>query len=233
MAFPDWGQASKNWAERPDQHSSEQPAESAERSAQDPAEEPVGDQETGSRGNEPGDKGEAVAARENSWRCSMGWKDLCDLAKARYAEIGWLRKCWGRLWIALGAAVSLFLVMLIFSIFLLSVSRSISQGITTAISLLGAVVSGTAMKWITTERKAAVAEDEKALNDVKSLCAPRTKPPLPATPSPGTKGGDGGIRPKALGTEIVDSWFNELKQARESGPAVRAYVAKLRGEETR
>jgi hypothetical protein len=157
-------------------------------------------------------EGDAIFSR----RCVLPLQTPCDFAKARYVDIGRLRKSWGTLWIILGAVVVLFLITLIVSIvFFLH-----SSWLPAATSALGTIVSGAATGWVTTQRKVAVEEDEKAFADLVQQCGSTTQEKYVG--GPGTMVG---------GHVVVDApWFEELQAARRSSRAARHYLATLRGE---
>jgi hypothetical protein len=136
----------------------------------------------------------------------------CDFAKARYLDIGRLRKLWGMLWIFLGASVALFLGTSV----LLFLRTNWLPG---AISLLGTIVNGTAMKWLITQRKVAANEEESAFAELVQHCGPpaSSASSFAATADPGT-------------AVIQSNWFQRLEAAKQSAHAARLYLASRREE---
>ena len=139
----------------------------------------------------------------------MALKTPCDFAKARYVDIGRFRKLWGSLWILLGASVALFLFVSV----VLFIRSSWLPG---AISALGTIVNGAGMTWITTQRRVAADEEEKAFAELIQQCAPPSA--------------ELGFLPDSRIAVMQSEWYQQLEAAKQSGRAARRFLANLRAE---
>jgi hypothetical protein len=90
--------------------------------------------------------------------------DPCEIAIARYKDIARWRNLWTILLFVFGASVVAFLSVAI----LLFIRAGWLAG---AISMVGTIVNGVAVKWVVERRAEAVAEDEAAYLDVQARCA--------------------------------------------------------------
>ena len=143
----------------------------------------------------------------------MSLQTPCDFAKARYVDIGLLRKLWGRLLFILGVSVTLFLSIAI--VFFLR-----SKWLPSALSVLGTIMNGAAMKWITTQRKIAAEEEVQAFHELVQQCGGTTQAMHCLTT---------GLE-DPLTKMVESSWFQEVEAARQSSQEATRFLAKLRGE---
>ncbi len=164
----------------------------------------------------------------------MALKTPCDFAKVRYVQIGLLRKTWSWLLLIIGASLGIFLVLAI----LLFIRSSWLPG---AVTMLGTIVTGPAMKWINDQKNAAVEEDKEAFADLERTCGPAFFNPPPSAPKKGGSGagpvisftplaGIEDLTSRVAGEPEIASWFQELQAARQSARAAKSYLAALRGE---
>jgi ABC-type branched-subunit amino acid transport system permease subunit len=93
----------------------------------------------------------------------------CEYAKERHRNFAKWRNLWSILLFAFGCALVLFLIGAI----LLFIRQ---DWITTALTALGTIADGVAVKWIVTRRTEAVKEEEEAYKDVESTCAGSDRP---------------------------------------------------------
>jgi hypothetical protein len=162
----------------------------------------------------------------------MALETPCDFAKVRYVEIGRLRNTWSWLVFLIGAALAIFLILAI----LLFIRSAYLPG---ALTTLGTIVTGPALKWINDQRKTAVDEDAKAFADLERTCGPTL------VYRPATAMHVGVARPIAGFTPLVGieslafdepgepetpQWYREIQAARQSAGAAKSYLATLRGE---
>ncbi|MGP8251368.1 MAG: hypothetical protein ACLQHF_04990 [Terracidiphilus sp.] len=161
----------------------------------------------------------------------MALKTPCDFAKVRYVEIGLLRKTWSWLLFVIGASLGIFMILAI----LLFIRLSWLPG---AITLLGTIVTGPAMKWINDQKSAAVKEDKEAFADLERTCGPAFHS-LPAEPPTGPTGPVFGFTPLAGVADLISNefgetamapWYQEVQVARQSAGAAKSYLAALRGD---
>lgn len=141
---------------------------------------------------------------------SLPLTTLCDFAKVRYVDIGRLRKLWGTLWFLLGVSVALFL-----SISILFFLRA--SWLAGAVGLLGTIVNGAGMTWITTQRRIAADEEEKAFSELVQHCAAPAESKRGFFPEPSDR----------MAVRKSD-WFQELEAAKRSDDAAKRFLANLR-----
>lgn len=134
----------------------------------------------------------------------MALQTPCDFAKARYVDIGRLRQLWGGLWFVLGMSVALFL-----SISIVLFLRS--SWLPGAVGVLGTIVNGAAMTWITTQRRIAADEEEKAFAELLQHCAPPPAAELGFFP---------GLNDR-VATVMQSDWYHQLEAAKQSGQAAK------------
>jgi hypothetical protein len=87
----------------------------------------------------------------------------CEYARERHQNLAKWRNLWTILLFAFGSAVILFLAIAV--IFFLRQSW-----LTGAVSALGTMANGVAVKWVVDRRAEAVKEEEDAYKDVESKC---------------------------------------------------------------
>ena len=144
----------------------------------------------------------------------MALETPCDFARARYLDIGRFRRLWAILVFVLGVSVALFLCVSI----LLFLRSSWLPG---AIGMLGTLVNGAAMSWITSQKATAADEEQKAFDELVKTCGPHARQDVMGF-MPDVH------NPKAA--VMQSEWFRKLQAAKQSGKAAMLYLASLRGE---
>ena len=92
----------------------------------------------------------------------------CDYARARHRNLVIWRNLWTVLLFIFGIAVVLFLVLAI--LYFLR-----QDWLLAALTTVGTIVEGVGIKWVAERRTEAVAEEERAYEDVEEKCLEQTE----------------------------------------------------------